>query len=200
VHRIDGRDVIVVWGYSDLSGYDPMTGREVWSYPLEAPGTGANPVASVVSDDRHLFLVGPYETLCLEQKKLAATDGTSRSGTAIRWRQETDDGAQCSSPVVQHGLLFAVSDNGFAYCLDATTGMLLWSQDLEEQHYASVTAIGDRIYFSSTRGRTTIVACDRRYRVLSRCDLGEPIYASFAPADGDLLVRTRRHLYCLREE
>jgi hypothetical protein len=193
VKRIAGREVIVVWGFEDLSGYDPATGRELWSHTVGDLGTGGNPVASAVSDARHLFLVGPSKTLCLDSEKLAG------SGTAIAWEQWADDGAQCSSPVVKNGLLFAVSDNGTAYCLDAGTGKSLWSHDMQEQHYASVTAIRDRIYFSSTRGRTTIVACDRTYRVLARNDLGEPIFASPAPVDGDLFLRARKHLYCLRE-
>src|SRR5262249_2936581 len=136
---------------------------------------------------------GPYKTLCLANNKLTG------SGTATEWQQDTDDGAQCSSPVVKNGLLFAVSDNGYAYCLDAQTGQPLWSKDLQEQHYASVTAIGDRIYFCSSHGRTTVVACDRTYRVLTRNDLREQTYASFAPADDDLFIRTRKHLYRLRE-
>jgi outer membrane protein assembly factor BamB len=193
VQRFAGRKVIVVWGYEDLSGYDPVTGRELWSHAIEDLGTGGNPVASAVSDRRHLFLVGPQKTMCLENERLAS------SGTAIQWQQDTDDGAQCSSPVVKNGLFFAVSDNGYAYCLDAHTGQPLWSKDLQEQHYASVTAIGNRIYFCSTRGCTTIVACDRRYRLLARSDLGEQTYASFAPVDGDLFIRTKHHLYCLRE-
>jgi outer membrane protein assembly factor BamB len=190
---IGGQEVIVVWGYEDVSGYDPVTGRELWSHTVGDLGPGGNPVASAVSDGRSLFLVGPSETVCLDSNRLAGTD------PPIRWREYADDGAQCSSPVVQNGLLFAISDNGTAYCLDAETGKTLWTQELQEQHYASVTAIGDRIYFCSTRGRTTVVACDRTYRLLARSDLDEPVLASPAPVDGDLFIRTRRHLYCLRE-
>jgi outer membrane protein assembly factor BamB len=186
--------VIVVWGYEDLSGYDPDTGRELWSHAIGDLGTGGNPVASAVSDEKHLFLVGPSETVCLDRGKLAGP------GPPIRWREYADDGAQCASPVVKNGLLFAVSDNGTAYCLETRTGKLLWIQDLEQQHYASVTAVGDRIYFCDSRGRTTVVACERTYRFLSRSDLGEQTYASFAPVDGDLFIRTQKHLYCLRDQ
>jgi outer membrane protein assembly factor BamB len=183
VKRIAGREVIVVWGYEDLSGYDPATGRELWSHAIEDLGTGGNPVASAVSGGRDLFLVGPQKAICLDIDKLAG------SGTAVRWQQYLDDGSQCSSPVVK---------NGLAYCLDAHTGRPLWSKDLQEQHYASVTAIGDRIYFCSTQGHTTIFACDRACRALARSDLNEQTYASFAPVDGELFLRTKKHLYCLR--
>jgi outer membrane protein assembly factor BamB len=193
VLTIAGRPVVIVWGYEDVSGYDPVTGRELWTHAVEEVGTGGNPVASAASDGRHLFLVGPYQAMCLDAERLGG------SGSFLLWRQETDDGPQCSTPVVRNGLLFAVSDNGSACCLDARTGKELWRRELEAQHYASVIAIGDRIYFCGTQGRTTVVACHRTFRLLAQNDLKERTFATPAPVDGALYLRTRTHLYCLRE-
>ncbi len=190
--RIAGQEVIVVWGYEDVSGYDPKTGRELWSHPVEEVGTGGNPVASAVSEGNLLFLFGPYQASCLDLARQGDTD------KLLRWKTRSDDGAQCPSPVLSKGLLFAVSDNGSAYCLDAVTGKELWRKDLEQQHYASVIALGDAVYFCGTQGLTTVVACDRTFRLLAQNDLNEPTYASFAPADNTLFVRTRQNLYCLR--
>jgi outer membrane protein assembly factor BamB len=193
VATIAGKEVIVVWGYEDISGYDPATGRALWSHAIEDVGTGGNPVASATTDGSHLFLVGPYEAMCLDMERLAHSD------TFLLWRQETDEGAQCSTPVVANGLLFAVSDNGSAYCLEARTGKELWRKELEEQHYASVIAVGDRIYFCGTQGRTTVTAADRTFRLLAQNTLDGQMFATFAPVDGDLFLRTRTHLLCLRE-
>ena len=192
VVRIAGQEQIVVWGYEDVSGYDPKTGHELWSHRVEETGTGGNPVASAVVEGNSLFLVGPYQTSCLALTRLAG------SGKFLRWKRETDDGAQCSSPVITNGLLFAVSDNGSAYCLDARTSKELWRKDLDQQHYASVVAVGNAVYFCGTQGQTTVVACDRTFRLLAQNDLAEPTYASFAPVDGTLFVRTRENLFCLR--
>jgi outer membrane protein assembly factor BamB len=193
VLTIAGRQVVIVWGYDDVSGYDPVTGRELWTRAVEEVGTGGNPVASAASEGRHLFLFGPYQAMCLDIERIGG------SGKFLLWRQETDDGAQCSTPVVRNGLLFAVSDNGSAYCLDARTGKELWRRELEAQHYASVIAMGGRIYFCGTRGRTTVVACDRTFRLLAQNDLKERTFATPAPVDGALFLRTRTHLYGLRE-
>ena len=193
VVTIAGREVVIVWGVEDVSGYDPATGRALWSHEVEGMGTGDNPVASATTEGRYLFLVGPYRTKCLELERLPG------SGRFLVWNQETDEGAQCSTPVVTRGLLFAVSDNGSAYCLDAQNGKELWRKELEGQHYASVIAVGDRIYFFGTQGQTTVVAADRTFRLLAQNKVEGQIFATCAPVDGDLFLRTKTHLYCLRE-
>ena len=190
---IGGRDTVVVWGYKDLSGYDAQTGQELWTHEVGDFGSANNPVASLVSDERQLYLVGPQKTMAVDRSKLA------EPSTPMAWERKTTEGAQCASPVLHNGLLFAISDTGMAYCLDSASGAVLWRQRWGTQHYASPVAVGDRIYFCSTRGLTTVVASDRRYREIAENDLDERTYASFAPADGQLFIRTSQHLYCIRE-
>ena len=107
------------------------------------------------------------------------------------------DGAQCASPVLARGLLFAVSDTGTGYCVDAQTGKMLWTHDFAWQSYASPIAVGDRIYFTDTRGKTHVVAAAREYRLLGTNDVGEAVSASLAPVDGRVYVRTGKAVLCL---
>jgi hypothetical protein len=193
VRTVGDHPTIVVWGYEDLSGYDPASGRELWSHQVGKFGEMNNPVCSLISDDKRFYLVGARMTLALASDKLPG------KALPVEWRSETSDGAQCASPVVVGGLLFAISDVGTAYCMDATTGETLWRQRLGKQHYASVVNIGDRIYYCNTRGLTTVVAAARQYRELAANGLGELTYASSAPVDGRLFIRTGKHLYCIAE-
>lgn len=193
VKELQGRKVIVVWGFEDISGYDTVTGHELWSHDLGDFGSGSNPVASMVSDDKRLYLVGPEKTVAVAIAKLGGRD------SPVAWQREIYDGAQCCSPVVQDGLLFAVSDNGTAYCIDLASGQTLWRQQFGRQHYASPIATANRVYFCDSRGRTTVVSCDRSYSRIALNDLGELTHASFAPAGSQLFIRTKRHLYCVRE-
>jgi outer membrane protein assembly factor BamB len=187
--NIQGNKTIVTWGLEDISGYDPFTGRETWSLAIGDFGTGGNPVACAVYDGSYVYLVGPARTMCLDINKMQADKPT------IIWDIPTVDGAQCASPIIQNGLLFAVSDNGNVYCIDAATGANVWSHNLGTQHYSSLVTIGEKVYLTNTRGYTTIIACDHRYRKLGEADLRESIFASFAPVDGDLFIRTKTQLY-----
>ena len=44
----------------------------------------------------------------------------------------------------------------------------------------------------------TVLATGDEFKVVARNDLGEPIYATPAVADGTLYVRTTGHLYAFR--
>jgi len=197
VLHIGGRETIVVWGYTDLSGYDPASGRELWTLEVGKFGHNNNPVSSLVNDDERIYLVGPRATMALARDQLAFGPKGESARDPVLWETPTDDGAQCASPVLVNTLLFAVSDVGTVYCLDAATGETLWTDGLGMQHYASAIAIGDRVYFTDTSGTTVVYAAEPRCRTLARSTLDELIYASMAPVDGRLYLRTEDALYCL---
>ncbi|MEA3402357.1 MAG: PQQ-binding-like beta-propeller repeat protein [Armatimonadota bacterium] len=188
---IAGRRTIVVWGYTDISGYDPATGRELWTHQIGKLGDRNNPVCSSVADGRRVYLVGPEASMALDRDALAGSEDP------VVWERPTDEGAQCASPVLCGGLLFATSDVGRAYCLDTDSGEAVWTHWIGTQHYSSVTAVGDRIYFTDTNGRTTVVAAEREYRELAVNDLEELVYASIVPVDGRFFLRTEGSLYCI---
>ena len=190
IKEIKGHEVIVVWGDEDVSGYDPLTGQRHWSHYVEGVG---DPVASMVSDDKRLYLAGHRETLALAIDKLGTHENP------VVWRRKIL-GPICSSPVIKNGLLFIVSDSGIAHCLDAESGNTLWRKRLKGKHYSSLVAIGGRIYFCNTRGLTTVVACDKTYQKIPENDLREQTYASFAVVDGKIFIRTKNHLYCVHEQ
>jgi outer membrane protein assembly factor BamB len=89
------------------------------------------------------------------------------------------------------------ADTGKITCVDAATGATVWTKSLKGQFFSSVVAAGDKAYLSNLSGVTTVVAIDRTFRQLAENDLLEPIYASLAPVDGRLFIRTTGHLYCI---
>ncbi len=190
VWPVRGQPTLIVWGLEDVSGYD-ATGREVWTHEVMGFGDSNNPVACAVADRERLYLTGPRQTVALALGKLG------QPGSPVAWRTEYLDGAQCASPVLTAGLLISVTDTGTIYCADATTGRPLWSHDFGWTHYASPVAVGSRVYDSDTRGKTHVVAAARQFRLLAGNDLGEPISASVAAADGRLYVRTQKAVWCL---
>ncbi|MBM3500945.1 MAG: hypothetical protein FJX74_20000, partial [Armatimonadetes bacterium] len=193
VERIAGRETIIVWGHKDLSGYDPASGRQLWSHDIGDLGRSGNPVASPVSDSKRFYLIGLERIMAVDIQRLPASE------SPVAWELERRTGAQCASPVLCRGLLFVASDKGPVYCLDPVTGKLLWEKRLPGVNYASPIAVGGSVYFCSTAGRTTVVEAAREYREVAVSDLREVVHASFAPVDEQLFVRTAEHLYCLRE-
>ena len=105
-----------------------------------------------------------------------------------------------ASPVLYNGLLFAITDKGVLYCLNARTGRVLWRDRLAPGPYiASLTAGDGKIYAISGAGRGSVVAAvAAEFKLLAENSLPqEGILASPAVADGCLLVRSKAHLMCV---
>jgi len=198
VKTVDGKNVLLVWGWDGpdkedhLRAYDVRSGKELWKYPVKTWGEG---VASTISDGETLYLPSSQRFYAL------SLSGLSQGQDPVLWTTDMKTkGPDVASPVVCNGLLFMVSRHRHAACLDAKTGEVLWRQRLRGRGcLASVVAIGKHVYFADTSGLTTVVACERRFRKVAENDLKERIFASPAPVDGRLFIRTTKHLWCIQE-
>jgi outer membrane protein assembly factor BamB len=186
---VRGRRVILVWGRQDLTAYDPVSGQPAWS--LSIPHLGGDRVASAVSDEARVYLAGKEMVMALALDRL----GTSED--PILWRLEMP-GPNIPSPLALDGLLLLVADSGAVRCLDGRDGAALWRARLPGVYCASPMAAGNQVYLCNTAGRTTILAAGREYQQISVNDLRETVYASSVAVDGELFIRTARHLYCVR--
>jgi len=186
---IGGVPAIVVWGYEDVSAYELRSGRELWSYRVGQFGGGVDPVACIGSDSKALYLVGPQRTVALALSRLG------RRASPFLWDKKTTEGAQCPSPVIANGLLFDVSDMGRIYCIDTQTGAELWNLPTMSQHYASPVVVGNLVYFTDTKGNTTILEAARKLKVVARNSLGEAAFASVAPVEESLYFRRKEHVW-----
>ena len=63
---------------------------------------------------------------------------------------------------------------------------------------ASPVAAAGRIYFASEDGQVIVVRAGRKFEVLATNDMGEVCMATPALSGDLLLVRTKTHLYALR--
>jgi hypothetical protein len=54
-----------------------------------------------------------------------------------------------------------------------------------------------KVYFTDQRGTTLVLAASPKYEVLAKNDLGEHTNASIAISQGDIFIRTWKHLWCI---
>ncbi|MEA3224540.1 MAG: PQQ-binding-like beta-propeller repeat protein [Planctomycetota bacterium] len=187
---LNGKQVVIVHGWQDVKGYDLKTGRELWSFPMIHEGKHL--VASLVLDAERLYVTGPEGIRALHLSQLETGSDPLGWFTAIV-------GEKSSTPVVIDGLLFLVTETGIAFCLDARTGEIFWKKRLRGRYFSSAVSSGNQVLFTSESGQTTIVAAGKEFRQLARNALHESVYASIAPAQDELLVRTTKHLYCIKK-
>ena len=101
--------------------------------------------------------------------------------------------------MVWRDLLLTVTDDGIARCFDAHNGKLHWKERLKGKYKASPLAAEGRIYFLNTDGLCTVVAAATRFHKLTENRLEDTTLASPAVSDGNLLIRGKKYLYCIRK-
>ena len=120
---------MIVMGGRQLDGYDPRTGKQLWWLGgLE----GSRVItSSVVADDMVYTTQGKRAPLLA----IRLVGEGKRPASDIAWKDEQNT-PDSPTPVVSAGLLFLVTDQGIAKCLDAKTGRLYWQERLKGQHRA----------------------------------------------------------------
>ncbi len=123
--------------------------------------------------------------------------GNTGSDTEAREVYRVTSGAPyVPTSVISNGLIFAVDDRGIASCIDAKTGKTQKRQRLGGNYGASPILAGDRWLVISLDGVATVMSADQEMSVLSVKELGLPVGATPAIADGRLLIRAGDQLLC----
>jgi outer membrane protein assembly factor BamB len=188
--EVNGQTEMIVMGGNQLDAYDPATGEQRWVLPgLSGSRTITGPT---VADGM------VYATCGMRRDLVAVNLGGSGElpASAVVWRTR-DNTPDSPCPVVYGGLLFVVSDNGVAQCLDARTGAAKWKEQLPGDHKASPLAADGRVYFLGRDGRCTVIRAAAKFEKLAENRIDDELIASPAVSDSKLFLRGRKALYCI---
>jgi len=139
VGNTGGRDQILLSGGNMLAGYDPKSGRQLWT----AEATTSATCGTAVWNDEFVFARGGYpkpETACV------ATDGSGR----VVWTNPQKCYEQ--SLLYSDGYVYAVTDDAIAYCWKATDGSTMWRGRLRGKFSSSPTLAKDMIHIFNEEG------------------------------------------------
>jgi len=189
-----GKDRLIISPGSGLVGaYDPATGTEVWRVKYD----GYSLIPKPVFGDGLVYVATGYNTPSLHAIKPDGKGDITASNVAWTLKRAVP---HTPSMLYDGNELYMVSDGGLATCMDTKSGEVLWSERVKGNYSASPTFADGKIFLTSEDGKGTVLAAGREFKVLQENDLGERTFAAFAAADGNLLVRTDKQLYCFREK
>lgn len=103
------------------------------------------------------------------------------------------------SPLFYEGRIYTIKSGGMASCFDAKTGRELWLEQrvgVVGDFYASPVAAEGKVYVAAQNGTVVVLAAGDTFNVLTKNEIGEPIFATPAIADGRIYLRTAGQLYC----
>ncbi len=116
--------------------------------------------------------------------------------TEFLWSAD-DVAADVCSPLAAHGLLFLLESEGYLLCYDDKTGSTVWEKELGKVFTASPSLVGSHVYLLAEDGTMIIIEAAREFCEIGRYQLGEKCRASPVFADGRMLIRGEKHLYCI---
>ncbi len=170
---------------------DPMTGKENWSHndqlfvmrtvssPIEAGGLLFGSNGSGAYSNNYIVAIKPGQNASLAYK--------------------LENSNKFKAPYVpcliaKDNLLFCLYDKGFASCVNAQSGEILWLERTNAQFSGSPVRTRDCIYCADEKGVVWVFAASGEYKLLAQNELGEESWSTPAIANNRIYVRTIGHL------
>jgi outer membrane protein assembly factor BamB len=202
VYASGKRDEIITNGKT-IKGYDPATGKELWSLGPNSEVTVATPI---VAHDLIYVTAGyppvrpVYAIRPGAKGDISLPEGTE-SSAAIAWSKNRG-GTYIPTPIVYGDYLYTCANDGRLTCYDARTGERIYRARIGgggRSFTASPVAADGRLYFTEETGEVHVVKAGPVYEELATNDMGEVCMSTPAISDGLMIVRTLRHVVGLGE-
>jgi outer membrane protein assembly factor BamB len=114
------------------------------------------------------------------------------------WRYVKSFVAVVPSPLVLDGLVYTIKNGGILTVLRADTGEVVKTGRVGSapaSYSASPVSTGGRIYFANEDGILAVIRAGKDWDLMASNDLGEPLFATPALADGRIYVRGQTSLF-----
>lgn len=197
VRLLNGETELVVAISGKILGFDPVTGKPLWS----CSGHRWYIVPSMVAHEGIVYCLSGKGVEAM--KAVRAGGRGDVTGTHVLWTAKK--GSNVPSPIYHQGhLYFAHERSGIAYCLNAATGDIVYEGNLPRFGgiYASPVLGAGKLYYVSRGGGTAVLAAKPEYELLAhnRLEGDREVNASPAISGQQLFLRLDRFLYCIGQK
>jgi outer membrane protein assembly factor BamB len=186
---------IVLTGADVVTGHDPATGKELWRADGLNPDNDPNyriVASAVVHGD---LIIAPTR----ERPMLALKAGGRGDVTKTHVLWSFGNGPDVPTPVTDGAYVYVINDRGIMWCLDLKTGKEIYGRKrLSPATYSGSPVLADgKIYITNEDGKTVVVKAGPAFEVLAENDFDDYTLSSPAVSEGQIFIRTAKHLYCI---
>ncbi|MSU64045.1 MAG: hypothetical protein EXS31_16905 [Pedosphaera sp.] len=176
-----------------LVGVERATGKLLWRVPLKTNAKRHVAMPLPLDGNRVVVCSHTFGMLCLK----IARSGAEWKATEDWLNKDLKVNLATSVAVGNH--LYSHGAKKDFVCVDARTGVLMWSGEGFGKEFSSTLAIGDRLLVLTDSGELALVSGDpsgfkERSRVQVCCNTWS--FPDFS--NGQLFVRDRRELSCIQ--
>ena len=191
----DRTELVMSWP-AQVKSYEPETGKLLWSCKgLEKEGGGDRlTYASALVSDKYVFAAAGYGGAAIGVKTGGAGDVTETH----RLFRAAKNPQRIGSGVIIGDHAYVVNEPSVV-CIDLKTGKQAWDKPINGGAWGSIVHADGKLYLTSQRGETLVFAAKSdEYEELAANKLdGSTTRASIVPSDGELFIRTYKHLWCI---
>jgi len=191
-----GRKQAIVAAGSKVRSYDLRDGSVIW----ECAGLGANTIPHPVRQDDLVLVMSGYQNPKLMAIRLGR-EGDLTNTDAVVWSQ-TRGTSYTASPVIFDNKLYVLTDTGMLSCFNAKTGEPYYHQTRLPKTYSfksSPVGANGKLYMATEDDDVVVVKMGETFEVLATNTMrGEMFIAAPAIAGGEIFLRSRTRLYCIR--
>jgi outer membrane protein assembly factor BamB len=198
VLKRDGKETIYTLGADHVTAHAAADGKEIWRVGGLNP-TGHKYFRSIASPViEGDILVAPYARGdTVTGIRLGGKGDVTK--THVLWTAKSA-GTDVPTPTVKDGKVYVCRDRGTVTCLDLQTGKKLAEVTVEKSRSAfsaSPILAGKLLYVTREDGKTFVLDTENELKVVASSELNENTVATPAFANGDILLRTFDHLWCI---
>jgi outer membrane protein assembly factor BamB len=166
-----------------VASYNPADGTELWRMNCISGEVGP----SVAYADGVVFAVNDFS-------KLSALE--IGHPPRLLW-EDSEYLSDIPSPLATGKHLYLVTSYGAVACYNGKNGTRYWEHEFETPIFASPILAGGKIYLLDKKGIMHIFEDDQNYAAVGESPLGEGSSCTPAFADGKIIIRGDKNLYCI---
>ena len=186
----------------ELWGMNPDTGKLRWFAETRLSG---NVSPSVLISDGMIYVNGGFPRLGAAAVKGGGKGDVTES--AVVWSSQ--NASYVPSPVISDGHLYVANDQGFALCLNAKDGSLVYKERLPgasatgrggKPFYASAVLANGLVYAVSRQNGTFVFDAKPTFKLVAHNKLAadsSQFNGTPAIVDGQIFLRSDRAIYCI---
>jgi len=189
----EGRVQVIV-NATQVVSYDLSDGSVIW----ECGGQTGNPIPTPLVAEQHVICMTGFRSSACYAIPLDSRGDVSDSDS-ILWKSNAV-GPYVATGVLYDGTVYATKGSRpVLYVLDAHTGDEVYeAQRLPDIRslYASMVAAHGHVYITGRSGKTLVLRHGDQFQIVASNELGEPVDATPAVVDNQIIIRGARSVFC----
>ena len=185
--EVGGRELLISPFAAATIAYDPKSGTPVWT----VRHGGMNAAGRPLFGNGLLYINsadGPNPLVAVKP------EGEGDITKNIAWKTNKSVPKRASQLLVGD-LMFMMNDGGVASCLNAMTGVEVWTKRFDDNYWASPLVADGLIYCFSQTGHIPVFKAGREFELVAENKLGDGFNASPAVAGRSLILRSKTYVY-----